>query len=39
MFDRGFNFTMSDGTDYRLQEGQKKQEKVKTLTKQPDDNQ
>lgn len=38
MFDRGFNFTMSDGTDYRLQELQKKKEKVKELTKQPNDN-
>lgn len=38
-FDRGYDFTMSDGTDYRLQELQKKQEKVKTLTKQPNDNQ
>ncbi len=38
MFDRGFNFTMSDGTDYRLQEVQKKQEKIKTLTKQPNNN-
>lgn len=34
-----FTKEISDGTDYRLQEGQKKQEKVKTLTKQPDDNQ
>lgn len=33
MFDKDFNFTMSDGTDYRLQEVQRKQEKVKTLTK------
>lgn len=30
---------MSDGTDYRLQEVQKKQEKVKTLTKEPNNNQ
>lgn len=34
MFDRGFDFTMSDGTDYRLQELPKKKEKVKTLTNQ-----
>lgn len=39
MFDRGFDFVMSDGTDYRLQEVQNKQEKVKELTKQPNDNQ
>lgn len=37
-FDRGFDFTMSDGTDYRLQELQKKQEKVKTLPKQTNNN-
>ena len=39
MFDRDFNFRMSDGTDYRLQEVQKKQEKVKILTKEPNNNQ
>lgn len=39
MFDRGFDFAMSDGTDYRLQEVQKKQEKVKTLTKEPNNKQ
>ena len=33
MLDRDFNFLMKDGTDYRLQEVQKKQIKVKTLTK------
>lgn len=38
MFERGFNFTMSDGTDYRLQELQKKKEKVKIVTKQPNNN-
>ena len=39
MLDRGFDFTMSDGIDYRLQEVQKNPEKVKTLIKQPNDNQ
>lgn len=39
MFDKRFDFTMSDGTDYRLQEVQKKQEKVKVLTKQQNSNQ
>lgn len=38
MLDRGFDFRMSDGTDYRLQELQKKKEKVKTLTKQTNNN-
>lgn len=35
MLDKGFNFIMSDGNDYRLQNLQKKQEKSRTLTKQP----
>ena len=39
MFDSKFNFTMSDGTDYRLQELQRKQEKVKTLIKESNNNQ
>lgn len=39
MFDRDFDFRMSDGTDYRLQELQKKPEKVKTLTNQTKNNQ
>lgn len=39
MFDKYFDFTMSDGTDYRLQELQKKQEKVKALINQPNNNQ
>ena len=39
MFDRSFNFTMSDGTDYRLQEFQRKQDKIKTLTNQSNNNQ